>query len=111
MTFAATATDAEDGPLTPAAFSWMILFHHDTHVHPTLGPVSGIASGTFTIPSTGRSFAGNTFYEIILTTTDASGLQTTSSVSVYPHKVDLTFATSLAGLALEIDGCLGRLRS
>lgn len=104
ITFSATATDLEDGPLGPAAFSWTILFHHDSHVHPTLGPVSGMASGMFTIPSSGHDFSGNTFYEILLTTTDSTGLQSTSSVSVFPHKVNLTFDTSPAGLTFTIDG-------
>lgn len=104
ITFGGTATDVEDGPLAPAAFSWTILFHHDSHVHPTLGPISGIRSGTFTIPSAGHDFSGTTYYEIILTTTDSTGLQTSSSVSVFPHKVNLTFATSPTGLTFTIDG-------
>ena len=33
-----------------AAYSWTILFHHDSHVHPTLGPVSG-TTRAFTIPT------------------------------------------------------------
>ena len=104
ISFSGTASDPEDGPLPATAYSWTILFHHDSHVHPTLGPVSGLTAGTFTIPSTGHDFSGTTNYEIILTVTDSSGLQSTSSVFVYPHKVDLTFMTNPAGLTINIDG-------
>jgi glucose/arabinose dehydrogenase/PKD repeat protein len=102
--FSGIATDPEDGALPPSAYSWTILFHHDSHVHPTLGPVSGMTGGSLTIPSTGHDFSGNTSYEIILTVTDSSGLQHTSSVFVFPHKIDLIFVTIPPGLALNIDG-------
>lgn len=104
ITFSGTATDPEDGPLPPTAYSWTILFHHDSHVHPTLGPVSGMTGGFFTIPNSGHDFSGNTNYEIILTVIDSSGLQSTSSVSVYPHKVNLAFVTNPASLAISLDG-------
>lgn len=106
ITFSGSGSDAEDGTLPPAAHSWTILFHHDSHVHPTLGPVSGLTSGTFVIPSSGHDFSGNTFYEIRLTVTDSSGLQHSSSVSIFPHKVNLTFNTSPSGLTFTIDGVM-----
>ena len=104
ITFSGTASDPEDGPLPPTAYSWTILFHHDTHVHPTLGPVSGITGGTFTIPTTGHDFSGATSYEIILTVTDSTGLSTTTSVFMQPQKVHLTFASDPPGLAVVLDG-------
>ena len=102
--FSGIATDPEDGSLPPSAYSWTILFHHDSHVHPTLGPLSGMTGGSLTIPSTGHDFSGNTRYEIILTVTDSSGLQHTSSVFVFPHKIDVIFVTIPPGLTLNIDG-------
>ena len=102
--FSGTASDAADGPLPPSALTWTILFHHDTHVHPTFGPASGQTEGTFTIPITGHDFAGSTSYEIILTATNAAGLQTTKSVFLYPNKVDLTFVTDPVGFTMIIDG-------
>jgi PKD repeat protein len=42
ISFSGTATDPQDGTLPASAYSWTVLFHHDTHVHPTLGPVSGL---------------------------------------------------------------------
>ena len=102
--FSGTATDLEDGTLPPSAFSWTIIFHHDTHVHPAMGPLNGVTSGTFTIPASGHDFSGNTSYEIILTVTDSDGLQNISSVSIVPEKVNLTFNSVPAGLLLTIDG-------
>jgi PKD repeat protein len=104
ISFSGSGSDAEDGTLPPSALSWTILFHHDSHVHPTLGPLSGLTSGNFTIPLTGHDFSGNTFYEIILTATDSTGLQHSSSVSVRPHKIDLTIVTVPPGLSINLDG-------
>jgi glucose/arabinose dehydrogenase/PKD repeat protein len=103
ISFAGVGTDLEDGALPPSALSWTILFHHDTHVHPGQGPTPG-AAGSFTIPSSGHDFAGNTSYEILLTATDSHGLQKTASVFVFPAKVSVTFATNPPGLAITLDG-------
>jgi glucose/arabinose dehydrogenase len=104
ITFAGTAADAEDGPLPPSAFTWTVVFRHDSHVHPALGPVSGISSGSFTIPTAGHDFSGNTRYELLLTVTDSNGLQGTASVTIFPRKVNLTFSTIPTGLSVVIDG-------
>src|SRR5262249_19679228 len=86
-----------------SAFSWTILFHHDTHIHPA-GTLAGASSGSLAIPATGHSFAGSTSYEIVLTVTDSDGLKGRDSVFIYPEKVNLSFATSPSGLGIEIDG-------
>ena len=39
-------------------------------------------SGTFTIPTTGHDFSGNTRYRITLTVTDSNGLTDTKSVII-----------------------------
>ena len=61
-------------------------------------------SGTFTIPTTGHDFSGNTRYRITLTVRDSSGLTTTKSVTIWPRKVNLTFDTAPSGLTLYLDG-------
>ncbi|MCI0461139.1 MAG: Ig-like domain-containing protein, partial [Gemmataceae bacterium] len=104
ITFSGSATDAEDGNLAASAFSWTVVFHHETHIHPVQGPLTNTFSGNFTIPTSGHDFSGNTSYEILLTVTDSDGLQHTSSVYVYPDKVNLTFATSPTGIPVLIDG-------
>jgi hypothetical protein len=101
VTFSATATDP-DGALSPSAYVWTVDFLHDSHVHPG-SPTTG-SSGTFTIPSTGHDFSGNTRYRITLTVTDPTGLTATRSATIYPTKVNLNFATAPAGLSLYLDG-------
>jgi glucose/arabinose dehydrogenase len=103
ISFSGTGTDIEDGSLPASAFTWGIDFLHDGHVHP--GPrVTGTKDGTFTIPTSGHDFSGNTRYRIALTVTDSDGLKSTDSVLVYPDKVNLTFDTAPTGLTVDVDG-------
>jgi glucose/arabinose dehydrogenase/PKD repeat protein len=101
VTFSAMATDS-DGVLSPSSYVWTIDFLHDSHVHP--GAPSTGTSGTFTIPTTGHDFSGNTRYQITLTVTDAAGLKATRSAIIYPTKVNLSFATAPPGLTVHVDG-------
>src|SRR5262245_24157022 len=103
ITFSGTATDAEDGTLPASAYTWNIDFLHESHVHPGT-PITGVTSGTYTIPTTGHDFSGFTRYRITLTVTDSSGLQSSQSVTIFPDKVNLTFATAPGGLTLYLDG-------
>ena len=101
--FSGDATDVEDGTLPASAYTWNIDFLHEGHVHPGT-PITGVKSGSFTVPTTGHDFSGNTRYRITLTVRDADGLTTTRSVTIYPQKVDLTFETVPGGLTLYLDG-------
>ncbi len=103
ISFSGDATDAEDGTLPASAFTWNIDFLHEGHVHPGI-PQIGVKSGTFTIPTTGHDFSGNTRYKITLTVTDSTGLTDTKSVIIWPTKVNLTFDTAPTGLTLYLDG-------
>ena len=98
------ATDAEDGTLPPSAFSWTIVFRHEGHAHPVVGPIVGVNTTSFDIPVTGHDFAGFTRYEITLTVTDSDGLEHSSSVLIFPDKVNLSFATQPPGLSIQVDG-------
>lgn len=102
ITFAGTATDPEQGALPPSAFSWEIVFHHNTHTHPFLGPLNGIGSGSFTIPRVGETDA-DVWYRIHLTVTDSQGLQHTSYRDVLPRKSKITLQTRPAGLKVTFD--------
>ena len=104
IAFSGSASDPDDGVLRASAFSWTIVFHHESHVHPAAGPFTGISSGSFVIPTSGHDFSGNTSYEIILTVVDSSGLQASTSVFIQPQKVNLNFSSVPSGLSLNIDG-------
>ena len=103
ITFSGDGTDPEDGALPASAFTWNIDFLHEGHVHPAITQ-TGVKSGSFTIPTSGHDFSGNTRYRITLTVTDSSGLTSTRSVLIYPQKVNLTFDTVPTGLTLYLDG-------
>ena len=103
ISFSGNATDTEDGTLPASAFTWNIDFLHEGHVHPGT-PITGIKSGTFVIPTTGHDFSGNTRDRITLTVTDSSGLMDTKFVTIWPTKVNLSFATAPSGLTLYLDG-------
>ncbi len=102
ISYTGTATDAEDGSLPASAFTWEIVFHHDSHTHPFIAPTAGSRSGSFVIPTTGHTDA-NVWYRIRLTLTDSGGLTYTSHVDVRPRTVTLQFATVPSGLRITLD--------
>jgi len=101
--FAGTASDPEDGTLPASAFSWAVVFHHDTHTHPFLGPVNAVKSGSFVIPTQGETSA-NVWYRISLTVTDSVGQTHTSFVDVLPRTARISLATTPPGLQVTLDG-------
>lgn len=103
ISYTGTGTDTEDGSLPNSAFSWTIVFHHDTHTHPFLGPITGQKTGSFQIPKQGESSA-NVWYRINLTVTDSKGLTHQVSRDVTPRTSQLTINTSPTGLEITLDG-------
>ena len=104
ISYSGAATDAVDGNLPASAYTWNIDFLHEGHVHPGT-PITGVKNGSFTIPSSGHDFSGNTRYRITLTVTNSSGLTDTKTVYVWPIKVNLTFTTTPdPGLTIYLDG-------
>ena len=106
ISFSGTGTDGEDGNLPASAFTWKIdLYHFDSpaHSHPAMEPVSGITSGSFTIP-TEMETSANVLFRIFLTVKDSKGATNTVSRDVVPITSAITLATNPAGLALKLDG-------
>jgi glucose/arabinose dehydrogenase len=103
VSYAGTGTDAEDGTLPASAFTWEVVFHHDTHTHPFVPPTTGATSGSFTIPTRNETSA-NVFYRVHLTVKDSTGLTTETTRDLLPRKSTMTFQTSPAGLSLTLDG-------
>jgi len=103
ISFAGIASDAEDGALSAGAFSWTVIFHHDEHTHPFLGPINGVTGGSFTIPTIGET-AADVWYRIHLTVTDSGGRQHRSFTDINPRTALLAFQTIPAGLQVTLDG-------
>ncbi|NOT29293.1 MAG: hypothetical protein HOP15_02460, partial [Planctomycetes bacterium] len=109
MTFAAEATDQEDGPLSGENFSWSVSFIRPGATHPALGPEIGSTSILFPIPLQGQGFSGPVFYRCYLTVRDSSGLTTTESLDIFPDKVNVDFSSVPEGIAIQVDGNTTRL--
>ena len=103
ISYQGDGTDPDDGSLPNSAFTWNIDFLHEGHVHPGT-PVTGVRGGSFTIPTSGHDFSGNTRYRITLTVKDSDGLTSSKSVTVWPTKVNLTFNSLPSGRTLYLDG-------
>ncbi len=98
VTFSGSAS--ADVPV--ANYSWNIEIIHDAHTHP-LRQVSGVTSGTFTVPTLFHG-DGTIRYRATLTVTNGCGATATGSAIADPRMVPVTLATNPAGLQLTLDG-------
>jgi glucose/arabinose dehydrogenase len=107
ISFSGSATDAEDGTLPAGAFTWRIDLHHEEqanpHTHPEMPDLSGVKSGTHTVPVNGHT-ESEIFLRVLLTVRDSAGLETTVFRDIRPNKVNVTLATNVPGLRLNLDG-------
>ena len=103
ITYSGEGSDPDDGTLPASAFTWNVDFLHEGHVHPVTS-ITGVRNGSFTIPTSGHDFSGNTRYRITLTVRDSTGLSSTQSVVVQPKKVNLSFDTVPPGRTIYLDG-------
>ncbi len=101
--YAGTASDPEDGKVSPARFTWWVDLHHDVHFHPFVAPKTGAIRGSFVIPRLGETSA-NVFYRIHLRVADKGGRTAETSVDIVPRKALLSLATEPAGLKVTLDG-------
>ncbi|MEK9201132.1 MAG: PA14 domain-containing protein, partial [Patescibacteria group bacterium] len=102
INYASIGQNSSGTNLPDSAFTTEIIFHHGTHTHPFLGPLVGVRTGQFTIPTTGEN-SPDTWFEVRVTATDSDGLTTTQSNLINPLKVDITFSTSPGGQKIIID--------
>jgi uncharacterized repeat protein (TIGR01451 family) len=101
VTFSGHGTDAEDGSIPAANMRWDIILQHcpsDCHTH-TITSVVGKTGDSFTAPD----HEYPSYIQLTLTVTDSAGASSSTSVNLYPQTVDLTFATSPAGLQLGLN--------
>ena len=109
IAFSGSASDPEDGSLAATRLSWTVVFHHDTHTHPFLGPITGVSSGQFTIPASGED-STDVFYRLHLTATDsgmplgaAAELSSSTFVDLVPATSLLTLSADPAGFGIELE--------
>ena len=102
ISFAGSATDAEDITIGAAGLTWWVELHHDTHSHPFRPETAG-ASGSVDIPVRGET-SPNVFYRFHLRATDSGGATAEVTQDIAPQTSQFTLATVPAGLALTLDG-------
>ena len=94
--------DRPRGRNAPAsAFTWTLLQQHcpsNCHSH-LIQTFTGVKSGSFPAPD----HEYPSYLELSLTVRDAQGATSTKSVAIYPRTVNLTLASSPAGLALTLN--------
>jgi glucose/arabinose dehydrogenase len=103
ISFSGTGTDAEDGSLPAADFTWWADLHHAAHTHPFMPVTTGATSGSFLVPPRGHP-EDDIFLRIYLVVVDREGLPDTTYVDVQPRKVTLSFVSAPSGLTLTLEG-------
>ena len=104
VTIAATATDQEDGVLTPGAITWTVRLKHGTHFHPYAGPVDG-SSITVNYPAP-EDLAATQNSHLVATAvaTDSRGHTSRDRQKLLPQQVSIGFATSPTGGRITVNG-------
>lgn len=102
ISFAGSATDAEDSTIGAAGLTWWVELHHDTHSHPFQPETAG-ASGSVDIPVRGET-SPNVFYRFHLRATDSAGATAEVTQDIAPQTSQFALTTVPAGLALTLDG-------
>ncbi|MEM9612430.1 MAG: PQQ-dependent sugar dehydrogenase [Actinomycetota bacterium] len=103
ISFAGSATDAEDGALADASLSWEVVFHHNTHTHDFQPDIGAVSSGSVEIPTVGETDA-DVWYRFRLTATDADGASVSTYTDVLPVTSDVTLEADPSGAPLLLDG-------
>jgi hypothetical protein len=101
ISFAGSASDAQDGTLSGSSLKWKVEFHHNGIIDTPMN-FSG-TSGSFVASSTTQRQTDQ-FYRITLTATDSSGLSSTKTIDVQPKLTNITLASNVPGLFVRIDG-------
>ena len=112
IVYAGDATDPEDGLLPATSLEWTVVFHHDLHQHPFLGPIQDVSGGQFVVPRTGED-STSVFYRIWLSAADSGApvgsnaiLEASTSIDIVPNVTTTTLATlpPVPGLQLGWEG-------
>jgi glucose/arabinose dehydrogenase len=101
--FDGVARDVEDGLLPPSAFTWRVVLVHAAHVHPFAGPITGVTSASFVVPSSGH-LPHDTHFEVQLEVVDSDGLVATVTKALEPDVSTIAFDSRPSGLAITVDG-------
>lgn len=103
INYSGSATDPDEGLLSASHLTWEVLFHHQTHTHPYMDPVTGTSSGTLHIADTGEE-SPDIWYRFHLKATDSTGRTSEVTRDITPLKSNFTLDTIPTGLTVYVDG-------
>ena len=106
ITFSGTASDLEEGPLPPSAYTWRVDYITGDLERPAVDAFGGATGGSFTAASQTPFTGTDVRYRIHLTVRDSAGLETGTFVDVLPAVQNLRLDATPAGrgLRLTLDG-------
>jgi len=110
VSYSGDGMDLEDGAVPCSKFSWTVTLHHLGHVHPYLGPIQGVCSGSFVTDERNET-STEIWYEVRLDVKDngtplgsAGVLAGSQSVNLYPVTAMVSLETTpLPNLMLVMD--------
>lgn len=105
INFTGIGSDYSGSSLSSNSFTWSVEFHSNDVTLAVFGPLTGVTSNTFYVPTNGP-VSTNVFYRILLTITDTNGYQQTASFNLPPQVSVVNFDTIPSGLQLTLDGSL-----
>ncbi len=103
INFHGSATDAESGALPDSLLDWLVVFHHDTHIHPGPFVPTHVSGGSFVVPDNGEK-ATTVWYRIYLIAHDPDGATDTTYFDIHPRLSNITITTQPTGLEIFLDG-------
>ncbi|MES2934784.1 MAG: discoidin domain-containing protein, partial [Pseudomonadota bacterium] len=107
LTFAARATDAEDGVLPASSLTWWPELRHNVHGHviqPPKAYVADPAQRSLKISTVGET-SDDVWLRFYVQATDSNGqVSTVVTRDIYPQKATVTLATVPPGLSVTLDG-------
>ena len=95
-----SASDPEDGPLSPSRFVWKVGLVHVDHVHDPDAP-AGVSQISFKAPIDHDS---DSHYEVTLSATDSAGTTGSKTIRIEPRTRQLTVASLPAGAPISFAG-------
>jgi len=101
ITFAGSATDAEDGALSGSNLKWKIVHYANQTATTLLDNFAG-AGGTFDASLLGNKDPDR-FYRVTLTATDSDGVQRSIYNDVRPRVINFNIASNITGIKVTLD--------
>ena len=102
IAFVGTASDFADNPLATSNLTWTVEFLGTNATNVVVGPLSGVGSGSFAVPS--DPSVTNGFYRVLLTAVDTLGRSATNFLDLLPGPTNWTAFYSFTNGAADANG-------